>query len=165
MEMIDKNDLQELAIEKGVDTQALADFETQYGVEEIQKIVASCDTMEEACQKLCEKFPSLKYEDLKKQFDEYVAKAQENDGDSESEEIVDLDEDDLEAVAGGGIGSWLKKNWAGLVVGAAVTVACTAIGAPMLGMVMAPTLTSMVNQQVQKKDTPADAKADNSHNF
>ena len=165
MEMLDKKDLYEMAVKNGADAHALTDFETEFGIEEIQKIIASCSNIDEACRKLSEKFPLLKYEELKKQFDEYVKKAREIAADAESEKVVELAEDELEAVAGGSFGSWLKENWAGLALGAAVAIGCSAMGRPLIGAIAGSSVAILVNTSVKKKETPADAPKDSSPGF
>ncbi len=166
MERLDKKILFETAKNEGASEQVIADFEKQFSVEEIQEIVASCDNVDEACEKLCKKYPVLQYDELKKQIDALASQAQGAESDSASEEMVDLNEDDLEAVAGGSIGSWFKKNWAGLVVGGVLTAALCAIpGGAMIGLTVGPMAMQMVNSQAAKSEKTADAKSDNSHNF
>ena len=165
MEHIDKNEFYQSAQEQGVSPKELESFTSQIDIEEIQTIVSACNSMEEALHKIAEKYTFIKYEDLKKNFDDYVANMQSGGDDRDNEEMVDLEDDALEDVAGGSIGSWIKKNWPGLVVGVAVTVAGTAIGQPMLGATLGMTAMNLTNSQYQKKLTPADAETDASHTF
>lgn len=164
MEKINTNELFETAAKQGASADFIETFEKNFDLAEIQNIIASCDTQDEAFQKLHEKYPVLKIEELKKQFDEYAANMNLSEN-SESEEVVDLEDDALEAVAGGSIGSWLKKNWAGLAVGVVCTVAGAALGSPMIGAMVGQTAMGLVNSQVAKKDQKKDAETDQSHNF
>ena len=162
MEIIDKKTLYDAWQNEKDAGKFIEAFESQFDIEEIQRIVASCDSSEQAFKKLCEKYPSLDYAQLKKNFDDLVGQMQEKQN-PESEEVLDIEDDDLEAVAGGSFGSWLKKNWAGIAVGGAIMVASTALGMPMVGMALAPTAMQMTNAQVAKKTTASDAELDKSH--
>ena len=79
--------------------------------------------------------------------------------------MVDLAEDELEAVAGGSFGSWLKENWAGLALGAAVAIGCSAMGRPVIGAIAGSSVAILVTKYVKKKETPADAPEDKSPGF
>lgn len=162
MEFIEKNTLYDAWQNEKDAGKFIEAFESQYDIEEIQRIVASCSSSEQAFKKLCERYPSLDYDQLKKNFDDLVRQMQEKQN-PESEEVLDIEDDDLEAVAGGSFGSWLKKNWAGIAVGGAIMVASSAIGMPMLGMTLAPMAMQMTNSQVAKKTTASDAELDKSH--
>lgn len=162
MEIIDKKELFEAASKQGASADFIETFEKNFDIAEIQKLVVGSDTKEEAFQKIHEKYPVLKVEELKKIFDDYAANMNVAE-DSGSEEVVDLEDDALEEVAGGSIGSWLKKNWAGLTVAVVCTVAGSALGAPMIGAMVGQTAMGLVNNEVAKKDTKKDAKTDNSN--
>lgn len=162
MEFIEKNSLYDAWQNEKDAGKFIEAFESQYDIEEIQRIVASCSSSEQAFKKLCERYPSLDYDQLKKNFDDLVRQMQEKQN-PESEEVLDIEDDDLEAVAGGSFGSWLKKNWAGIAVGGAIMVASSAIGMPMIGMALAPMAMQMTNSKVAKKTTASDAELDKSH--
>mgnify|MGYP006916033913 CR=1 FL=1 len=125
---------------KTMNEKALKDFIREQGAAEevvnaldmegVEKIISSCDTMDEALDKICEAYPELDKKELadaielaRKTVDDQLAAS----SDSASEEMVDLNEDDLEAVAGGSAGSWFKKNWP-ILVGAAAGVGIAAAG-------------------------------------
>ena len=100
--------------------------------ENYMKIVDESDTFEEAVEKLSEKYEGFDAEKFR-EICENQGELLEKEGEDDSEEVFDLDEDDLEAVAGGGIGSWFKKNWKKVVGAALGGVAGYAIG-DMLSM-------------------------------
>ncbi len=66
--------------------------------ENVEKIISESDSLDQALEKLHETYPDLDVAELKKACnDQNAERAPETD----SEEMMDLDEDDLEAVAGG----------------------------------------------------------------
>ena len=95
---------------------------------ELEEIALSCSSVEEAIEKICEKNPQIDAEHLKNDFANLQFNMLDNESsktDSMSEEAIELDEDDLEAVAGGSVGSWFKKNWPAVL---AITAVCVGVG-------------------------------------
>ena len=96
------------------------DFET------IKKIMDESVSFEDAAARVKEQFPSIDMDEVRKNME---AMSQQNEGtnDSSSDEVVDLEDDALENVAGGSLGTWFKSNWktAGLafMVGGVAAVA------------------------------------------
>ncbi|EID85743.1 hypothetical protein MSI_05620 [Treponema sp. JC4] len=81
--------------------------------EAIAKIMDESVSFEDAAARISKEFPSINMEEVKKNLEE-MSKQHEEAGNSSSEEVVDIEDDDLEAVAGGasgGLGSWFKSNW------------------------------------------------------
>ena len=78
--------------------------------EAIRKIMDESVSFEDAAAKVKEEFPSINIDEVRKNLEE-LEKQNENAGDSSSDEVVDLEDDALEAVAGGSVGSWFKSNW------------------------------------------------------
>ena len=128
---------------KIIDEKALKDFYRQQGATEeavnavdlkkVEDLILSCGSMEEAIDTICETYPQLDKEWLKKTVEDAKQEVDaqlEANSNPDSEDIVDLDEDDLEAVAGGSVGSWFKKNWP-ILVGAAAGMALAAGGMAM----------------------------------
>lgn len=128
---------------KIIDEKALKDFYRQQGATEeavnavdlkkVEDLILSCGSMEEAIDTICETYPQLDKEWLKKTVEDAKQEVDaqlEANSNPDSEDIVDLDEDDLEAVAGGSAGSWFKKNWP-ILVGAAAGMALAAGGMAM----------------------------------
>lgn len=94
---------------------------------EIERIIKTSGTPDEALSNICKAFPDVDYEVLKKSFDDEKKKAEKSFSKSEdSDDIQNLSEDDLEAVAGGSFGSWMKKNWP-IVVGTAAIITVGAV--------------------------------------
>ncbi len=89
---------------------------------EIDAIIATASSPEEALKKVSEAFPGVTYAELQKQYEAEQKKAEESFARrGESEDVENLSESDLESVAGGSFGSWMKKNWP-IVAGTAVFV-------------------------------------------
>lgn len=123
MESINKQELMNVLKNNGIDPSGVENL----NVAEIEQIVSSCNSTDEAIQKICEKNPQIDAESIKELLAD-MQKAIMSQGASEeermSEELVDLEDGDLEAVAGGSIGSWFKKNWPTLVTIAAIGGLC-----------------------------------------
>ena len=66
--------------------------------ENIEKIISESDSLDQALEKLHETYPDLDITELKKACNDQNA---ERAPDTDSDEMMELDEDDLEAVAGG----------------------------------------------------------------
>jgi len=88
---------------------------------EIEAIVATANSPEEAIKKISQAYPSISEEELQKNYEAEKKKAEEEFKNlSNSEAVENLSDEALEEVAGGNFGSWVKKNWPYLVMGAAV---------------------------------------------
>lgn len=109
---------------------------------EFVKIIDAANSFEEILEKIKEVNPDFDEAEFKKLCESQDA-LPEKKTDSDCEEMVDLEDDALEAVAGGSIGSWFKKNWK-TVVGAVVAGPAGAVVGDLLS-------TS------QKKQTPVAA--------
>ena len=94
---------------------------------EIEVIISKSNSYEEALKNICEAYPEIDYELLKKNFEEEKKKAEKSFMEkTDSEAIQNLSEHELEEVAGGSFGSWMKKNWP-IVLGAASIITVGAI--------------------------------------
>ena len=81
---------------------------------EVEELVLSCHTDDEAVEKLCEAYPGIDQAWLKQLIADSKAQTMafaSQKEDPTSEEMTDLEDDALEEVAGGSVGSWFKKNW------------------------------------------------------
>ena len=95
------------------------EFENQ-----IEQIIAESNSADEAFDKICQTYPEINKAELKEHFDEETKKAEQQlSENSDSETVENLSEDDLESVAGGSFGSWMKKNWPYVVGGAIMLTA------------------------------------------
>ena len=96
---------------------------------EVEEIIRTAAGPEDAMEKICQAFPEIVRELLKENFEKEKKKAEKFFADgADSEALQTLSEDELEAVAGGSFGSWMKKNWP-YVVG---TAAIATVGAVCL---------------------------------
>ena len=87
---------------------------------EIEAIIATANSPEEAFKKISQAYPSISEEELKKNYEAEKKKAEQDFKNlSKSEVVENLSDEALEEVAGGNFGSWVKKNWPYLVLGAA----------------------------------------------
>ena len=90
--------------------------------DEIAKIASQAGSLEKAIENIIEVYPEIDAEELRKQFkiiSEETEKSYNEKYDSEVAE--ELSDSQLESVAGGSFGSWMKKNWP-YVLGAAAIV-------------------------------------------
>lgn len=87
--------------EQGVSEEELASVD--YG--KIAEIVSNAASIDDLCAKMKLLKPDIDDEALKKHLMELSEKSSDEDENAE-----DLSEEQLEAVAGGSVGSWLKKN-------------------------------------------------------
>lgn len=86
---------------------------------EIEAIIATANSPEEAFKKISQAYPSISEEELKKNYEAEKKKAEQDFKNlSKSEAVENLSDEALEEVAGGNFGSWVKKNWPYLVAGA-----------------------------------------------
>ena len=95
---------------------------------EIEAIIKTSGSPDEALSNICKAFPEVDYELLKKNYDEEIKKAEISFSQSKNSEVIqNLSENELESVAGGSFGSWMKKNWPivlGLAAIATVGIVC-----------------------------------------
>ena len=100
------------------------EFENQ-----IEQIIAESNSADEAFDKICQTYPEINKAELKEHFDEETKKAEQQlSENSDSETVENLSEDDLESVAGGSFGSWMKKNWPYVVGGAVMLTVFGVVG-------------------------------------
>ena len=104
--------------ELGYSEEDLRKVEANPELENFAKIIDAANSFEEAAANLKKAYPNLDVAEFKK-LCESEESMPAKEADTDSEEMTDLEDDALEAVAGGSIGSWFKKNWkavAGFVV-------------------------------------------------
>ena len=113
MKTLNEEQMKELLKKEGLNNEVIGSI----NFAELEETVLSCTTIEEALKKLGEKYPEI----YQKTFDEcykYVKEELDKQlyaNNSDSEEVVDLEDDDLESVAGGSVGSFFKKHWPAIV--------------------------------------------------
>ena len=109
----------------------------KFDAEKITELVEAANTPEEAFAAIHAAYPELAVSELEKQCDFMREQLEATMKEQKKSETVELSEDELENVAGGGlfdsIGGWFKDNWKKVAVGAAIAVGvallCTGAGA------------------------------------
>ena len=142
------NEEMKRALEKGGMTTAdIEKVSDRFDAEKLTEMVEAAHTPEEAFAAIHAAYPELAVSELEKQCDFIREQFEATLKEQKKSETVELSEDELENVAGGGffgdVGSWFKKNWKAVAVGAAIVVACVATvatagaGAGLVGGVIA----------------------------
>ena len=125
----------------------------KFDAEKITEIVETASTPKEALEALHAFYPELEVEALQKQCDfvmEQVEAAMKGQR-QENAEPMELTEEELDNVAGGGffdsVGGWFKKNWKKVAIGAAIVVGaalvCTGVGAAVGACITSSALTTV----------------------
>lgn len=99
----------------------IAEIKEKIDSEKLIGIIEKAKNPDEAIKAIAKAYPSVKAEELKKQFDFYADQMQQNTGAKKSsKKPMALTEEELGYVAGGSaVGDWFAKNWKGLLVGIA----------------------------------------------
>ena len=103
-----KEELKELLADAVVDNNNISEED----IDALVEIINQCKNPDEAYNKISERFPHISAESLKADTEDALSKIK-NSGDPAYQDLSDAD---LESVAGGSFGSWMKENW-GYVVG------------------------------------------------
>ena len=105
----------------------------KFDAEKITELVEAASTPKEALEALHAFYPELEVEKMQEQMDFVQSQFEAAAKGEKSSEAVELTEEELDMVSGGGIGDWFKKNWKKVAVGAAIVVGavliCTGVGA------------------------------------
>lgn len=127
----------------GVAESEIENVSNKFDAEKITEIVEAASTPKEAFEKLHAFYPELAVEEMQKQC-EFIQDQFEAATNAKMEkESVELTENELEMVCGGGIGDWFKKNWktvaavAAVAVGAALVVTGVGCLVAAAGMALA----------------------------
>ena len=123
--------------QSGMATAEIEKVSEKYDAEKITELVETANTPEEAFAAIHAFYPELEVEALQKQCDFVKEQVEAALNEQKHNEPMELTEDELDNVAGGGffdsVGSWFKNNWKAVAVGAAIVVGtaliCTGIGA------------------------------------
>ena len=123
--------------QSGMATAEIEKVSDKYDAEKITELVETANTPEEAFAAIHAFYPELEVEALQKQCDFVKEQVEAALNEQKHNEPMELTEDELDNVAGGGffdsVGSWFKNNWKAVAVGAAIVVGtaliCTGIGA------------------------------------
>ncbi len=109
-------------------------IQEKFDADKITEIVEGAANPKEAFESIHAFYPEIEVSKLEEQMNfvqdqlEAAFKAQ------DKHETVELTENELELVSGGGFFSWIKDNWKKVVVGAAVVVVAAAATAVTLGV-------------------------------
>ena len=116
----------------------------KYDAEKITELVEAASTPKEAMEALNTFYPELEVEALQKQCDFVMEQVEAAMKGQENAEPMELTEEELDMVSGGGIGDWFKKNWKKVAIGAAIVVGaaliCTGVGAGIGSTIVAGTV-------------------------
>ena len=135
------NEEMKMALAKdGLTAADIENVSEKYNAEKITEIVEAASTPKEALEALHAFYPELEVEKMQEQMDfvqsQFDAAAK--------GETVELTEEELDMVSGGGIGDWFKKNWKKVAIGAAIVVGaaliCTGVGAGIGSTIVAGTV-------------------------
>ena len=139
------NEEMKMALAKGGVAEAdIEKVSDKFDAEKITEIVEGASSPKVAFENLHAFYPELEVEKLQKQCDFVQQQVEASLKEQKQSEAVELTEEELENVAGGGwfsdVGSWFKNNWKAVAVGAAIVVGtaliCTGVGAA-IGAVVA----------------------------
>ena len=128
------NEEMKRALEKGGVAEAdIEKISDKFDAEKITELVEAASTPKEAMEALHAFYPELEVEALQKQCDFVMGQVEAAMKGQENAEPMELTEEELDMVSGGGIGDWFKKNWKKVAIGAAIVVGaaliCTGVGA------------------------------------
>ena len=119
-----KNGVAEAEIEKVSD---------KFDAEKITELVEAASTPKEALEALHAFYPELEVEKMQEQMDFVQSQFEAAAKGEKSSESIELTEEELDMVSGGGFGDWFKRNWKKVAIGAAIVagaaLVCTGIGA------------------------------------
>ncbi len=99
----------------------------KFDAEKITELVEAASTPKEALEALHAFYPELEVEKMQEQMDFVQSQFDAAAKGEKSSESVELTEEELDMVSGGGIGDWFEKNWKKVAVGAAIVVGAALI--------------------------------------
>ena len=146
------NEEMKMALAKGGVAEAdIEKVSDKFDAEKITELVEEANTPEEAFAVIHEFYPELEVEALQKQCDFVKEQVEAALNEQKHNEPMELTEDELDNVAGGGffdsVGSWFKNNWKAVAVGAAIVVGaalvCTGVGAAVGACITSSALTAV----------------------
>ena len=146
------NEEMKMALAKGGVAEAdIEKVSDKFDAEKITEIVEGASSPKEAFENLHAFYPELEVEKLQKQCDFIQEQVEAAMKERKQNEPVELTEDELENVAGGGwfdsVGNWFKENWKTVAIGAAIVVGtalvCTGIGAGVGALITTGVSTAM----------------------
>lgn len=137
-----KEELKELLADAVVDNNNISEED----IDALVEIINQCKNPDEAYNKISERFPHISAESLKADTEYALSKIKNSDDPA----YQDLSDADLEAVAGGSFGSWIKDNW-GYVVGVIVLAGVLYKGGKGIGKWLGDRKTDRIYQKAYKE--------------
>ncbi|MBQ9909184.1 MAG: hypothetical protein IJM48_05230 [Treponema sp.] len=142
------NEEMKMALAKGGVAEAdIEKVSDKFDAEKITEIVEAASTPKEAMEALHAFYPELEVEKMQKQMDFVQSQVEAAAKGEKSGEAVELTEEELENVAGGGFCDWWSRNWKTVAIGAAIVVGtalvCTGIGAGVGALITTGVSTAM----------------------
>ena len=145
-------EMKEILVKGGASVADVEKAQERFDADKITEIVEAANSPEEAFENLHTFYPELEVKKLQEQCDFIMEQVEASFKEQKQAEPMELTEDELENVAGGGfwgsVGNWFKKNWktvaivaAGVVIGA---VTCGAGGAVIAAMDVGTTIAMQV---------------------
>ena len=149
-------EMKEFLVKGGASVADIEKAQERFNADKITEIVEAANSPEEAFENLHTFYPELEVKKLQEQCDFIMEQVEASFKEQKQAEPMELTEDELENVAGGGfwgsVGNWFKKNWktvaivaAGVVIGA---VTCGVSGALITAMDIATTTALQVGYGV-----------------
>ena len=128
------NEEMKMALAKGgVSTADIEKVSDKFDAEKITEIVEAASTPKEALEALNAFYPELEVEKMQEQMDFVQSQFEAAVKGEKSSEAVELTEEELDNVAGGGFCDWWSRNWKTVAIGAAIlagtVLICTGVGA------------------------------------
>lgn len=119
-------EMKEMLVKGGATVADVEKAQEKFDADKITEIVEAANSPKEAFENLHAFYPELEVEKLQEQCDFIMEQVEASLKEEKSTEPMELTEDELENVAGGGfwgsVGNWFKKNWKAVAIGAAVAV-------------------------------------------
>ena len=110
----------------GLSAEEISKFQAKFDAEKITEIVESSSTPKEAFKNLHSFYPEIETQKLQDQMDFVQGQIEAATNGHNNCKTIELTENELSMVSGGGLGSWFKNNWKKILIGIGVAVAFSA---------------------------------------
>ena len=137
-----KEELKEMMIKAGVEESDIVEQD----IERVTEIINQSGSPNEAIKKISQAYPQVSEESLKEDTKDLLSTLKAGDVTA----VQELSDADLEAVAGGSFGSWMKDNW-GYVVGVIVLAGVLYKGGKAIGKRLGESKTDRIYQKSYKE--------------
>ena len=141
-------EMKKLLERTGASESEIEEISQRFQVEKISEIVEAASNPVEAFTALHDFYPELEVTKLQEQMDFIQGQVEAAVKGKDKKQVMELTEEELSCVNGGGLFSWVKDNWKAIAVGAAIVVGsaliCTGIGAG-IGALVTSSVTTLVS--------------------